>query len=83
MSLCIFVKGIRLSLILFIASSDFSHYESPEFGFKQDDKVVKEILNLQTDNVYSAVRKHGISILNTQLSLSDFESIKSVYPIAL
>lgn len=32
---------------------------------------------------YFLERKHGISILNTQLSSSDFESIKSIYPIAL
>lgn len=28
-------------------------------------------------------QKHGVSILNTHLSISDFESIKGIYPIAL
>jgi len=48
--------------ILFIASSDFSHYESPEFGFKQDDKVVKEILNFQGENIFEKVKKYNVSM---------------------
>ncbi len=32
---------------------------------------------------YFLQQKHGVSILNTQLSTKDFESIHSVYPIAL
>lgn len=48
--------------ILIIASSDFSHYVSPEEGKEMDDYVVKEILEQNTRNVYNQVRTKNISV---------------------
>jgi AmmeMemoRadiSam system protein B len=47
--------------ILMIASSDFSHYVSPEHGKKQDDFVIDEILKLDTDEIYRQVRQQNVS----------------------
>jgi AmmeMemoRadiSam system protein B len=48
--------------ILVIASSDFSHYVSPEFGKKQDSYVIEQILAQDTAALEQIVREKGISV---------------------
>lgn len=44
-----------------IASSDFSHYVSPELGMVQDDILLKAIFNLRVEDVYNSVKKYKIT----------------------
>ncbi len=48
--------------VLIIASSDFSHYVTPEDGIKLDDLVLEKIEKLDIDGVFQAIRKLGISV---------------------
>jgi MEMO1 family protein len=48
--------------ILVIASSDFSHYVSPEYGRKQDQFVVEQILAQNTIAIEQVVREKSISV---------------------
>lgn len=65
--------------ILVIASSDFSHYVSPEYGKKQDDYVIEEILKMNTDEIYRQVRKHDVSCCGYGpiMSLVEFAKLSS------
>ncbi len=47
---------------LIIASSDFSHFVSPETGTELDDKAVKHIYELDAAGFYDTVTRHDISI---------------------
>ena len=47
---------------MIVASSDFSHYVSPEKGYALDTKVINEIINLNSDAVYSIIRNEQISV---------------------
>ena len=49
------------SKVLVIASSDFSHYESPERGSAKDQYVIDQILNMNVQGISEAVRKHDVS----------------------
>lgn len=48
--------------ILVIASSDFSHFVHPNTGAKLDQKVIDEILKLNTQGVEDVIRRHRISV---------------------
>ncbi len=48
--------------VLLIASSDFSHFLSPEEGRELDDLVLQRILNKEPKAVYDIVKKHNISV---------------------
>lgn len=48
--------------ILIIASSDFSHFVSPEYGKKMDDFVVEDVLNLDAEKIYKDVKDMNISV---------------------
>lgn len=48
--------------ILIIASSDFSHYVTPEDGKMLDNLVLEKIEKLDSDGVYRAVRNLGITV---------------------
>jgi MEMO1 family protein len=48
--------------ILIIASSDFSHYVTPEEGEKLDNLVIEKILALDSDGVYQTIRKFGATV---------------------
>ena len=59
----IFETAKKLSRkILFIASSDFSHYVNPEKGKTDDMKVIEQILQLNAKKVVSIVEKNKFSI---------------------
>lgn len=47
---------------IFIASSDFSHFLTPEEGFNQDQRVLDSIMKRDIDGLESAVKKHHISV---------------------
>jgi len=48
--------------LLLIASSDFSHYVEPGFGRKQDELVLNEVKNLDSDRLYEQVVENNISV---------------------
>jgi AmmeMemoRadiSam system protein B len=48
--------------ILVIASSDFSHYVTPQDGVMLDDLALDRIYALDSLGFFQVVRKHGISI---------------------
>jgi MEMO1 family protein len=47
--------------IVFVASSDFSHYEAPETGFMQDQFLVDAILDLNSKEIFAHVKQHHIT----------------------
>ncbi len=48
--------------ILFLASSDFSHYLDPESGRKKDQLVLDHILSLDAGGIYTSVRRNDVSV---------------------
>lgn len=48
--------------ICIIASTDFSHYLSPEDGRKQDKKAIKKIISLNPEELINTVNKNRISM---------------------
>ena len=48
--------------ICIIASTDFSHYVSPEEGKQQDEKAINQILTLNPEELISTVKKQHISM---------------------
>lgn len=48
--------------ILIIASSDFSHYVTPEEGVTLDNIVLEKIKTLDSVGVYQTIRKYGITV---------------------
>ena len=47
--------------ILVLASCDFSHFEDVETGFKQDQFLIDQILEMNTEEMFNKVKKHNIS----------------------
>ncbi len=48
--------------ILFIASTDFTHYESQKDAIKKDTLAMEQIIAIDADGLLATVRKHGISM---------------------
>lgn len=48
--------------IFIIASSDFSHFVSPEMGYKLDSPIISEIEKLNAENVEQMIKEKNISI---------------------
>lgn len=48
--------------LMIIASSDFSHFESPEKGREKDDLVLEQIRAQNIDKLYNAVIQNRISV---------------------
>jgi len=48
--------------ILIIASSDFSHYVTPEFGEKMDNILIENILKFNSKKIYEDVFANDISV---------------------
>lgn len=65
---------------LVIASSDFSHFVSPEHGTTQDDHVIDEILKKNTDKIYQQVREHDVSCCGYGPIMSLVEFAKLSHP---
>jgi AmmeMemoRadiSam system protein B len=47
---------------MIIASSDFSHFETPAEGERKDDMVLEQIKNQDTEKLYDTVIKNRISV---------------------
>jgi len=48
--------------ILIIASSDFSHYVTPEKGKMLDDLAIDQIQKLDSENLFQTIRRNGITV---------------------
>lgn len=48
--------------VMIIASSDFSHFESPADGKSRDDMVLEQVQLQNTDQLYETVIKNRISV---------------------
>ncbi|WP_372641610.1 AmmeMemoRadiSam system protein B [Ancylomarina sp.] len=48
--------------LLVLASSDFSHFLTPDLAYKLDQLVVKAIRTLDAQQIFDAVRRHRISV---------------------
>lgn len=48
--------------IFLIASSDFSHFVTPEYGKKQDDQVVQKIQEMDSEGIDRIIREKHISV---------------------
>ncbi len=70
--------------ICIIASSDFSHYVSPEYGKQQDFKAIETILALNSDSLFDTVKSNHISMcgFGPAASLIEYVQIKSNTPQA-
>jgi hypothetical protein len=48
--------------VFVLASSDFSHFVTPEMGQKNDNKVIEKILALDTQGVFNTIINDNISV---------------------
>ena len=48
--------------VILLASSDFSHFETPEIGFQKDQHVIDQIVAMNTHKIYDEVQKHKVSV---------------------
>jgi hypothetical protein len=81
----IFGAASRLNRsILFIASSDFCHFLSPEKGHDLDELVIREILALNTEGVANQVQRFRISVcgFGPIMALIEYSRLKSASPVA-
>jgi hypothetical protein len=56
------MRNVQNKKILLIASSDFSHYVSPEVGERKDRKVIDRILELDVEGVFNEIKKTNASV---------------------
>jgi AmmeMemoRadiSam system protein B len=56
------VNRVLNKKILLIASSDFSHYVSPEIGEKKDKKVIDKILKLDVEGVFKEIKRINATV---------------------
>lgn len=56
------VNEIQNKKILLIASSDFSHYVTPEVGEKKDKKIIETILKLDVGGVFDIINKTNATV---------------------
>lgn len=68
--------------ILIIASSDFSHYVTPEEGKMLDNLVLEKIEKLDSDGVYQTIRKFGITVCGYGpiMTLIEYSLLCSIMP---
>jgi AmmeMemoRadiSam system protein B len=71
--------------IFLIASSDFSHYVSPEYGHKMDQLVIDEIITMDSEGLYKAVKKNNISVcgFGPIMTLIEYARKVTKYPEAM
>lgn len=70
--------------VCFIASSDFSHFVDPEYGKKQDFKVIEKILSFQSEDIIKTVKANNISMCGygPAATLTEYAQIVSDKPKA-
>lgn len=68
--------------ILIIASSDFTHYETPEKGFEKDQYAVDAIMEFDSKRLCCEVKTHNISAcgFGTIATLINYAKLKSTDP---
>ncbi len=68
--------------ILLIASSDFSHFLSPEEGREKDSYVLENIIALDSEAIENVVRKKNISVcgFGPIMTLIEYSKLISVEP---
>lgn len=55
------IEKLQRNVVL-LASSDFSHFETPEIGFEKDQLVIDQIIAMNTQKIYDEVQKHKVSV---------------------
>ena len=70
--------------VLFIASSDFSHFLSPEKGKEKDSMVLEHILALDPESVEKVVRKEHLSVcgFGPIMALMEYSKLLTANPSA-
>ncbi len=66
--------------ILFIASSDFSHFVSPQKGVEQDNPVIDAIQKFDADKIEKVVTKNNLSICGFGSIMALIEYSKLISP---
>lgn len=66
--------------ILVIASSDFSHFVSPQRGVEQDNPVIESIHKFETKNIEKEVNKNNLSICGFGPIMALIEYSKLISP---
>ena len=81
----IYFAGKKLNRnICFIASTDFSHFVDPEYGKKQDFKVIEKILSFKSEDIIKTVKANNISMCGygPVATLTEYAQIASDKPKA-
>ncbi len=68
--------------ICILASSDFTHFESPENGYSKDELVLQRILNFDPEGTYNEIRTNKISVCGFGPIMSLLYFILDKYPHA-
>ena len=70
--------------IMIIASSDFSHFETPSDGHRKDDMVLAEIEKLDSEKLYNTVVKNQISVCGYGpiMTLMEYSKLVSQNPLS-
>ena len=70
--------------ILLIASSDFSHYVHPGEGERKDNLVIREILKLNSEQVYRTIQDHQVSVCGygSIMTLMEYARLVTENPVA-
>jgi len=68
--------------VLFIASSDFSHFVSPDEGIRQDDYAIEQIMSFNSDELETVVKEKKISMCGCGpiMALLEYALIVSAEP---
>jgi len=72
------VNKVQNKKILLIASSDFSHYVTPEVGEKKDKKIIETILNLDVDGVFEDINKTNATVCGCGPIMTLMHYVKTV-----
>lgn len=81
----IYLAALKLhKRVCFIASSDFSHFVTAEYGKKADMKVIEKILKFDSEGIINTVKKNNISMCGygPAACLTEFASLASENPKA-
>ena len=72
------ISKVQNKKVLLIASSDFSHYISPEIGARKDLKVIDRILELDIYGVYDEIRKTNATVCGTGPIMTVMHYVKTM-----
>ena len=65
--------------VCLLASSDFSHYVTPEYGRCMDQKVIDRILEKDSEGIYNVIKKNDITVCGYGAIMSLLETLKLLY----